>query len=457
MTVLHCPRARLPEGWRDDVRLTVDGRSIVRVEIGVPIGEAARLPGPVVPGMTNAHSHAFQWAMAGLAEHAGAEADSFWTWRETMYRFALALDADAVEATAAMLYVEMLEAGYTRVAEFHYLHHRPDGAAYHEPAELALRIGRAAATAGIGLTLLPVLYAYGGIGGQPAKATQRRFVTTPDKLLRIVERARDALPDARVGLALHSLRAVTEREIAAALAGLDGLDPSAPVHIHLAEQRAEVEAAEEALGARPAAWLARTQSLSSRWSLVHATHLDDTEVTRLAESGATVVLCPTTEANLGDGLFPAEPFLRRGGTIAIGSDSHVVVDPAEELRVLEGGQRLRAERRNVLRVGDGPRHHLGADLWRAAAAGGARAMGVPTGSLAVGRRADLLVLDDAHPRLIGRRGDALLDTFILAGQRGLVREAWVDGRRVVADGRHGSRDAVRQRWRDTARRLRSLA
>ncbi|MEO0324377.1 MAG: formimidoylglutamate deiminase [Myxococcota bacterium] len=459
MIRLHCPAARLPGGWRQDVLFEVDGGRIAAIRPGAAPGDATRLPGPVLAGMPNAHSHAFQWAMAGLAEHGlsrngVAEPDSFWTWRDTMYRFALAMDPEALEATAAMLYAEMLEAGYTSVAEFHYLHHQPSGAPHDEPAELALRVGQAAQEAGIGLTLLPVLYAHGGLAGQPPRADQRRFVNTPEGLLRIAERAAAGLPEARVGLALHSLRAVTPEEMNAAI---DGMAPEVPIHLHLAEQQAEVDDAVRVLGARPAAWLAAHQELSPRWNLVHATHLDKGEVRALATSGATVVLCPTTEANLGDGLFPGEPYLEAGGRFAIGSDSHVIVDPAEELRTLEGGQRLRAERRNVLRApacGDGA-HHIGAGLWEAAVAGGSRALGESAPGLSVGARADLVVLDDTHPRLAARSDDALLDTFVLAGQRGLVREVWVRGERVVVDGRHRLRDALRARWRSAAERLAS--
>ncbi len=450
MRQLHAPRARLHDGWSRDVLFGVARGRIVTIRPDAAPGEATRLPGPVIPGMPNAHSHAFQWAMAGLAEHAGTEPDSFWTWRDTMYRIALAMDPEGLEATAAMLYAEMLEAGYTTVAEFHYLHHQASGAPYDEPAELALRIGQAAREAGIGLTLLPVLYAHGGLGGQPPRDDQRRFVNSPEGLLTIAERAAERLPDARVGLALHSLRAVTPEEMNVALAGMPD---EAPVHLHLAEQQAEVDDALRVLGARPAAWLAENVELSPRWNLVHATHLDGDEVRTLARSGATVVLCPTTEANLGDGLFPGEAFLAEGGAVAIGSDSHVIVDPAEELRTLEGGQRLRAERRNVLRPGPGPRHHVGAGRWEAAVAGGARALGETEGGLSVGALADLVVLDDTHPRLVARSDDALLDTFVLAGQRGLVREVWARGERVVSEGKHRARDALRARWRHAATRL----
>ncbi|MGF1469535.1 MAG: formimidoylglutamate deiminase [Sandaracinaceae bacterium] len=434
--VLGCPAACLPEGWRERVRLRVVDGMIAEVESHVDLAGVPMLPGPVIPGMANAHSHAFQWAMAGLAERATGAEDSFWTWRRAMYGLVAALGPEEVEAIAASAYADLLEAGYTHVAEFHYLHHQADGTPYADRAELALRVVEAARRTGIGLTLLPVLYARGGVGGRPPTERQRPFVTAPDDLLALIARLRAVASGVRVGLALHSLRAVTPAELDEAVTGLERLDPTAPVHIHVAEQSREVEEVRAALGAPPVRWLASAVPLGPRWSLVHATHVDADEVATVARARAVVVLCPTTEANLGDGRFPTPAYVEAGGALAVGSDSHVVVDPAEELRLLEVDQRLTRERRLVLRT-DGD--HIGAGLWRRAAEGGATAVGVPTGRLAVGHRADLVVLDGAHPRLQGREGDALLDTFVLAGRRGLVREVWVAGERVVADGRHAGR------------------
>ncbi len=447
---LFAPSARLAGGWAERVsfELDADGLILAATPDSAPAEGAERLSGPVVPGQPNLHSHAFQRAMAGLAERvdpdrSGGSGDSFWTWRETMYRFLGRLGPEELEAVAAQLYVEMLEAGYTAVGEFHYLHHDPSGAAYGQPAEMALRVLAAGGRTGIGLTLLPVLYGYGGFGGAPAGAGQRRFLNEPEALLTIVEAARAAAGDdsrLRVGLAPHSLRAVTPDSLEAALDGLAALDPAAPVHIHVAEQTREVEDCLAWSGRRPVRWLLDRGLPDRRWCLVHATHMTDDETRDLAASGAVAGLCPTTEANLGDGLFPAPGYLAAGGAWGVGSDSHVSVDPVEELRWLEYGQRLVLRRRNVLA---GPSGHLGEDLWAAAAAGGAQALGQPAGALAPGRRADLVVLDDGLPCLAGRRGPALIDALVFAGNRRAVRDVMVAGRWCVRDGRHVAREAVR--------------
>lgn len=453
------PAARLPEGWARDVSLEVDAAGwIVSVSPGSrPEPGAVRLAGPVVPGQPNLHSHAFQRAMAGLAERVGEGGaganDSFWSWRETMYRFLERCGPEELEAVAAQLYVEMLEAGYTAVGEFHYLHHAPSGSAYDEPAEMGLRLVAAARTAGIGLTLLPVLYGFGGFGGRPAGEGQRRFLNSPDGLLAIVERLRAELkddPQGRVGLAPHSLRAVTPESLRDGLAGIAQLDPGAPVHIHVAEQTREVEDCLAWSGRRPVRWLLENQAVDARWCLVHATHMTPDETRDLAASGAVAGLCPTTEANLGDGLFPAPDHRVAGGAWGIGSDSHISVDPVEELRWLEYGQRLALRRRNVLAGDSG---HLGEDLWAGSLAGGSRALGRPLGALAPGRRADFLVLDDSLPTLAGRQGPALLDAVVFAGNRRAVRDVVVGGRLCVCDGRHSARDEVRARFDRALARL----
>ncbi|SMF16668.1 formimidoylglutamate deiminase [Tistlia consotensis] len=451
--------ARLPGGWARDVTFAIDeAGSLASVTADSrPAPDAERAAGPVVPGQPNLHSHAFQRAMAGLAERVGRAGaggkggsgeggganDSFWAWRETMYRFLPHLGPDELEAVAAQLYVEMLEAGYVGVGEFHYLHHDPAGAAYADPAEMALRLIAAARATGIGLTLLPVLYGYGGFGGQPAGEGQRRFLNAPDALLAVVERAIRELagdPQGRVGLAPHSLRAVTPETLRDGLAGLAALDPRAPVHIHVAEQTKEVEDCLAWSGRRPVRWLLDEAGPDARWCLVHATHMTADETRDLAASGAVAGLCPTTEANLGDGFFPAPDYLAAGGAWGIGSDSHISVDPVEELRWLEYGQRLLLRRRNVLAGASG---HLGEDLWLASAAGGARALGRPTGRLAPGCRADLVVLDSESPCLAGREGAALLDAAVFAGNRRPLRDVMVGGRWCVREGRHLAREAVR--------------
>jgi formimidoylglutamate deiminase len=463
-TALFCPSVLLAGecGWVSDVLLRFEGAGrIAGIEHGASPADASSVAaGPVVPGMPNLHSHAFQRAMAGLAERAAGEGggdaqDGFWTWRRTMYAFLARLSPEAIEAIAAQLYVEMLKAGYTSVAEFHYLHHDPAGKPYAERAETSLRIASAARQAGIRLTLLPTLYAHGGFGGAPPGEAQRRFINTVDALLSIVERTRGTTadnPPLRVGLALHSLRAVTPEELNEAVAGFTALDPTGPIHIHIAEQVKEVEDCLAWSGRRPVEWLLDHVALSDRWCLVHATHLTPEETSRLARSGAVIGLCPTTEANLGDGIFPAEPYLRDGGRFGVGSDSHIGVSAAEELRLLEYGQRLGTRRRNVLRMPNTP--SIGAGLYRAAVVGGSRALGLGEWEgIAVGAPADLLVLDPEHPRLAVRSGDLLLDSYVFGGDAACVRDVMVGGRFVVREGRHPDEAAIAARYRQEAERL----
>jgi formimidoylglutamate deiminase len=337
-------RAFLPQGWADHVLIEIgeDG-TILRVTPDSAPGESERASGPVLPAIPNLHSHAFQRAMAGRAEHAAGSEDSFWTWRQVMYGFVGKLDPDSLEAIAAQLYVEMLKAGYSSVAEFHYLHHDTDGRPYADPAEMSWRILAAARTAGIALTHLPVLYAAGGFGRVPAGAGQRRFLNGAESFLQIVDRVAQAAKDAadlRVGIAPHSLRAVPPALLDQVVSELDVVLPGAPIHIHIAEQVKEVEECIAWSGARPVEWLLDHMTVNGRWCLVHATHMTEAETERLAESGAVAGLCPTTEANLGDGFFPACGYLAAGGKFGIGSDSHISVSPIEELRWLEYGQRL---------------------------------------------------------------------------------------------------------------------
>ncbi len=458
MSGLFCDRVLLPEGWAANVALRFDGRgTLTAVERDAEPGGLPWASGPVIPGMPNLHSHAFQRAMAGLAERAGPSEDSFWTWREAMYGFVRRLTPDAAEAVAALLYMEMAKQGYTAVAEFHYLHHDRDGRPYADRAEMSRCILAAADTAGIGLTHLPVLYAHSGFGGKPPSDGQKRFINDVDGLLSIVAAMRDAMGDRagrRVGLALHSLRAVTPEEMRDALAGLDSVAPGAPIHIHIAEQTAEVDDCVAWSGKRPVEWLLDNAAVGDRWCLVHATHLTAEETDRLAASGAIAGLCPTTEANLGDGLFPAGPFLAKGGRFGVGSDSHISVSAAEELRVLEYGQRLVQRRRNVLRVGEGS--SIGGGLYRAAVAGGAQALGQPVagGGIRVGQPADLVVLDADNPKLLSRDDDSLLDAYVFASDGHAVRDVVAAGRTVVRNGRHVREDAILAAYRQAITGLR---
>ena len=434
--------------WAQGVRFTHRDGVIDSAETGVQPEPGDECGAIAVPGLCNVHSHAFQRGMAGLAETRLAGTvdgrDSFWTWREVMYRFLDRLGPEAVEAIAALAFCEMLEAGFTRVGEFHYLHHAPDGTPYAAPAELAERIVAAAEQTGVALTLLPVFYAHGGLGCAPATPGQRRFVTRLDDFARLVDGCRTAasrLPDAVVGVAPHSLRAATVDEIAR-LAPLAG---GGPIHIHIAEQAREVADCVAVHGARPVAWLCDHVAVDEAWCLVHATHIDASERATIVAGGAVAGLCPITEANLGDGLFPAAAFLRAGGRIAIGSDSNVLIDPAEELRTLEYGARLAGQARAVLASDERP--SVGARLFAAVLAGGGQALGVGSPALAVGRPLDLVSLNADHPSLAGRQGDSLLDSWIFAGRGGLVDSVWRRGRKVVAEGRHLAKSAFAARYR----------
>lgn len=451
----HAPTALLADGWAADVRLATVGGRITEIATGVaPTSDDRRLPGPVLPGMPNLHSHAFQRAIAGLAERRAAGRESFWTWREVMYRFVAHLDPSQAEAVAALLYAEMLEQGYTSVVEFHYLHHQPDGRPYADPAEMSLAMVRAARRAGIGLTLCPVFYAHGGFGAAEPNVGQRRFLHDLDGFTRLVARLRveaAGTDDLRIGIAPHSLRAATTDEIARLLAALDPDDPAMPIHIHVAEQPAEVDACLAWCGRRPVAHLFDRLAVDRRWCLVHATHVDADEIARMAAAQAIVGLCATTEANLGDGVFPMPAFLAAGGRFGVGSDSHITVDPAAELRLAEYGHRLALNDRAVLATDAEPA--VGAALYRAALAGGAQATARPVGALAVGRLADFVALDGDHPLIADRSGDDILDGFVFAGDGRMVAETIVGGRVVVADGRHVARSALRRDQRAARARL----
>ncbi len=446
---LHFAQALLPQGWVRNVRVAVAGGVITAVTGGVAPQPGDHCHAIAIPGLANLHSHAFQRGMAGLAETRGATDDSFWTWREVMYRFLDRLTPDDVRAIAAQAYVEMLETGFTRVGEFHYLHHALDGTAYADPAAMGAALAAAAADSGIALTLLPVFYAHAGFGGVPPRGDQRRFVSSRDGYARLFDASRHAiaaLPDAVLGIAPHSLRAVTPDELAELLA----LSPSGPVHIHIAEQTAEVEACLAWSGARPVQWLLDAAPVDPRWCLIHATHITDGEARALAASGAVAGLCPVTEANLGDGLFPAEPYLAAGGRFGVGSDSNVLIDASEELRWLEYGQRLVRRGRNLVPRGAGERS--GSALFGGALAGGAQALGAASG-IVPGLAADIVSLDAAHPGLAARGAEALLDGWIFAAGRGAIDCVWRRGVKVVAGGRHHRRDAIGTAYRACLGRL----
>lgn len=455
---IFCARALLPTGWAEAVCLRLDEAGMITdVEVGegrrtasARPGDRLELTGAVVPGMPNLHSHAFQRLMAGLGQAGGETDDSFWTWRDAMYAIAGRVTPEQLEACAAGLYVEMLRRGYTTCAEFHYLHHGPDGVPYVDRAEMGKRVLAAGSRAGLGLTLLPVLYQRAGFSDDPVSHHQQRFCNSTDDYQRLVQSLLSATTEsdlACIGIAPHSLRAVGE----VALRDVLGAGASGPVHIHIAEQRLEVEDCVANLGARPVEWLLDHFEVDAHWCLVHATHMTTIEGDRAAATGAVAGLCPTTEADLGDGIFPAEAWQQRGGAWGVGSDSNLRVCPAEELRLLECTQRLVTGRRNVMTDRG---HGTGARMWTSAAQGGAQALGQPVGRIARGYRADLVALDLAHPGLDGLSGDEVLDTFVFAGNADMIDSVWVAGECQVERGRHRNEDQIMPAFHRALRDLR---
>ena len=449
MDRIWAERALLPDGWADHVGVTLSEGRLASVTPGAP-AEGHRVD-VLLPAPANAHSHAFQRAMAGLTEFRGPDpTDSFWTWRHLMFRFLDRLDPDQVEAIAAFVQMEMLEAGYAASVEFHYLHHRPGGAPHDRLAEMSERIVAAASSTGIGLTLLPVLYQHGGCDGRGLAPGQIRFGNDLDRFARLVEEAGTALtalPDARLGVAPHSLRAVGRDD----LVRVAGLVPHGPVHMHLAEQRAEVVEVEAAWGARPVDWALANLPLDPRWCLIHCTRMEPRETLALAATGAVAGLCPITESNLGDGIFDGVRWLDAGGRIAFGSDSNIRISLTEELRVLDHSQRLRDGTRAALAS---PQRSTARRLFDAACTGGAQAAGRDSGRIAVGARADLLALDLDDPDLDGRRGDTLLDAWVFAGRDRGAAEVWAGGRHVVTGGRHRDRPRITAAYRRALTTLR---
>jgi formimidoylglutamate deiminase len=440
--------ALLPDGWARHVRIqTVDGL-VVRVETGAKPSAGDERHKIAIPGLPNVHSHAFQRGMAGLAERHGPADDDFWTWREVMYRFLDRLTPDDVHAIAALAYIEMLERGFTRVGEFHYLHRDPSGAAYSNVAAMANAIAIAAAETGIGLTLLPVFYAHGNFGAVPPAPGQRRFLSDIDSFAKLFEHCRLAisdLADARIGIAPHSLRAVAPAELSQLVVLADG----GPIHIHAAEQIREVEDCLACSGARPVEWLLDHATVNACWTLIHATHMTASEASRLAESGAVAGLCSITEANLGDGVFPAQDYLSCRGRFGIGTDSNVRIDAAEELRSLEYAQRLARRARNLWTYGS--YISTGRALFEGALAGGAQSLGHLPFGIRGGASADLVSFDADDASLAGRSGDAILDSWIFAGTK--VDSVWRHGQKLVSSGRHHARKALEDRYRKVLQRL----
>lgn len=438
MTVIWAERALLPDGWAENVLVTVDQGRIATVEKGAaPQGHRVGL---LLPAMANLHSHAFQRAMAGLSEAKGPEPrDTFWTWRQIMYRFLDHLTPEDVESIAALVQMEMLEAGYATNVEFHYLHHRPGGAHYDNIAEMAERIAAAAGRTGIGLTLLPVHYQFGGVDRRALAPGQNRFGTTPEEFQRLLDASETALrnlpADAGIGVAPHSLRAVSPEALQACVE----LRPGRPLHMHLAEQIPEIEEISAAYGRRPVEWLLENFAPDQRWTLIHLTHMTEDETRRLAATGAVAGLCPITESSLGDGTFNGTIWAEDKGRLGFGSDSNIRISLIEELRTLEYSQRLRDNGRAILAE---PGRSTGRVLYEAGLDGGATAAGRETGAIRLGLWADLAAVDLRNPVMAGRKDDQLIDSLIFAGHDGLVRDVWTAGRHVVTEGRHMDHDAI---------------
>jgi len=444
MPVFFAEQALLPDGVVADVRIEVDAQgTIAAVTPAASAAGAERIRGPVLPGMANLHCHAFQRAMAGLAELRGPRGDDFWSWRTAMYTVAARMTPELLDAVAAGLYLEFLKRGYTAVGEFHYLHRQADGADYDDPALLSRIVVAAARRVGIAITLLPALYAHGGFGAAPLLPGQRRFANSAAGLLDIVDTIRRAYrgdPCVAAGVAPHSLRAVAPAELGDLVTGLRALAPDAPIHIHCAEQTKEVDDCLAWSGRRPVDWLLDNTPVDSRWCAVHATHMTESETGRLATTGAVAGLCPTTEGNLGDGFFNYHAFSQAGGSIGIGSDSNVSTSPFDEVRMLEYVQRL-VHRRRVIATSEA-QPSTGVALWMKAARDGARALTQPAGALRPGRRADLVVLDPRHVALVGRRGAAVVDSAIFAAADNPVCDVMVGGAWVVRDRRHDRDEEV---------------
>lgn len=449
-TYYFAERAYLEDGWAENVRIEVSQGKIVRLEANAQPADDIRLSGPVLPTMANLHSHAFQRLMAGLAEVCLNPDDSFWSWRDRMYQIVRELTPEDAEIIATRLYIEMLKAGYTQVGEFHYLHHGQQGTPYANKAEMSERMIQAANTSGIGLTLLPVLYSHSGFGGQPATAGQARFIHSTDSYLNLQAHLKNQLDGHnkhQLGLCFHSLRAVTPEQIHEVLASSN---EQQPIHIHIAEQQKEVNDCLTWSGQRPVEWLHEQVGLDRRWCLVHATHLNQAEVNAIASSGAVAGLCPTTEANLGDGIFRGTDFVQQNGVWGIGSDSHVSLSIVDELRTLEYSQRLRDQQRN--RLYSEQQKNVGEFLFDQARIGGNQACGIQIG-LQVGARADFMTLDAEHPFIGASPAKDLINRWLFACNDNLVCDVYVAGEKVVDNGHHAQEEANKTPFMQLMRRI----
>ena len=447
---IHAKHILIRDRWAQNCRVTCNEGRIITLEEGVDASAADYAVDTLLPSLANLHSHTFQRAMAGMTEFRAAGKESFWTWRELMYRFLDHLTPEQFEAIAALVFMEMQEAGYASVGEFHYVHHQPGGAPYAALGELSSRVFAAAQQTGIGLTHLPVLYTYGGVNQEVLSGGQLRFSNDTDRFLTLVEHCKTGLADlpgdAQVGIAPHSLRATSPDDLQHVLAAT----PQGPVHIHISEQLKEVADVEAKLGQCPVAWLLDNFEVNDRWCLIHATHMTEAETIAMAKSGAVAGLCPVTEANLGDGPFNGPTYLAHGGAFGLGSDSNIRISLTEELRALEYSQRLRDMARNVMVVEEGS---IGATLYQGAAIGGAQATGRDAGVIATGKLADLTAIDRSHPALCALRDDQLLDGLCFAASDAVVTDTWSAGRHMVRSGRHVARDAIISTYRTEIAKL----
>lgn len=454
-TTYFAESALLTYGWSKDVLITVDPDGwITDVKANQPRGSAISLNGPVLPGMLNVHSHAFQRAMAGLAERSTGADDSFWTWREIMYGFLEKLTPEDLHAIAAQVYVEMLKAGFTTVGEFHYVHHQADGTPYEDRALTSHHVIKAAKDAGIAITHLPVLYAFGGLGGQKPAESQKRFLNNEVEILEIIFQLMKTYKNdsqVTIGLAFHSLRAVSTEMLQHAAFGMQKLNSEAPIHIHIAEQMKEISDCVTWCGKRPIEWLLSITDVNSFWCLVHATHMSIAETRALAQTRAVAGLCPTTEANLGDGVFNLHDFLGLGGRIGIGSDSNISVSMIEELRLLEYTQRLQNRERAIAKLSDIP--SIGTSLYRMSLTGGNQALGRKAGEIAIGKRADFIALDLETPTLVGKQGDFILDSMVFAGNVNPIRHVIAGGKHVVKDFKHIAEEQIFLNYKKTIQKL----
>ncbi len=452
---LFAEKALLDTGWASDQLLTIENGVVIQITQGIA-DDADKVVSTIIPGMVNCHSHAFQRAFAGFSEQGSEGKDSFWTWRNIMYQFLEQLSVEDAQLIATQLYIEMLKSGYTRVAEFHYLHHDNQGAPHTELEAMANAIFQASKASGIGLTMLPVLYQFSGFGEQTPNHGQRRFINSTAQFNELVSACAELAkrtPNTNVGIAPHSLRAVNKQGLIDAVNHVRSLDDKAPIHIHIAEQQKEVEDCLAHYQKRPVQWLLDNVNIDKHWCLIHATHIDESELNGMVETGAIAGICPTTEANLGDGIFPTTEFMAKQGTIAIGSDSHISVNPVEELRLLEYAQRLIKQQRAILATTKTP--SVGLNLWQKVAKGGAQSTSSNTGELAVGKQADILVLDQDKLNCFATGEKYSLDSLIFASQNNCIKDVMVNGQWVIENHQHPLEQDTQNRFSDLLAKLSS--